>query len=69
MIRFTTKYIPGETLANDDPKRPVQFEWLQQLTQVVDFLNLEIGIMHQDIAHRKLLVDPETDKLLPFDLD
>lgn len=69
VIGFITKYIPGGTLANADPKRPFRFEWLQQLTQVVDFLNLELGIMYQDIAPRNLLVDPETDKLLLFDFD
>lgn len=69
VIGFTTKYILGGTLANADPKGPSRFEWLQQLTQVVDFLNLELGIIHQDIAPRNLLVDPETDKLLLFDFD
>ncbi|OQD92495.1 hypothetical protein PENSOL_c041G11473 [Penicillium solitum] len=69
VIGFTTKYISGGTLANANPKRPFRFEWLQQLTQVVDFLNLELGIMPQDIAPRNLLVDPETDKLLLFDFD
>ena len=67
VIGFTTKYIPGGTLA--DPKRPFRFEWLQQLTELVDYLNLELGIMHQDIAPRNLLVDPETDKMLLFDFD
>lgn len=67
VIGFTTKYIPGGTL--DDPRKPFRFEWLQQLTQLVDFLNLELGIMHQDIAPRNLLVDPDTQKLLLFDFD
>lgn len=31
VIGFTTKYIPGGTLAN--PKVPFRFEWIQQLTQ------------------------------------
>ncbi|CAG8362974.1 unnamed protein product [Penicillium salamii] len=69
VIGFTTKYIPDGTLADVDSKRPFRFEWLQQLTQVVDFLNLELGIMHQDIAPRNLLVDPETDKIILFDFD
>ncbi|CAI7596791.1 unnamed protein product [Penicillium glandicola] len=69
MIGFTAKYIAGGTLADADPKRPFRFEWLQQLTQVVDFLNLELGIIHQDIAPRNLLVDPDTDKILLFDFD
>jgi len=67
IIGFTTKYIPGGTLA--DLKRPFRFEWLQQLTQVVDYLNLELGIIHQDIAPRNLLVDPETEKIILFDFD
>ncbi|KAJ5789136.1 uncharacterized protein N7518_006147 [Penicillium psychrosexuale] len=67
VIGFTTKYILGGTLAN--PKIPFRFEWLQQLTQVVDFLNLELGIMHQDIAPRNLLIDPCTNKIVVFDFD
>ncbi|GAB1205055.1 hypothetical protein APSETT445_003722 [Aspergillus pseudonomiae] len=40
VIGFTTKYIPGGTL--DNTNVPFRFEWLQQLTQLVDFLNLEL---------------------------
>ncbi|OBT72659.1 hypothetical protein VF21_08570 [Pseudogymnoascus sp. 05NY08] len=40
-----------------------------QLLDVVDYLNLDLGIVHQDIAPRNLLVDPETDNLLLFDFD
>ncbi|KAJ5468929.1 hypothetical protein N7475_006681 [Penicillium sp. IBT 31633x] len=69
VIRFTTKFIPAGTLEKADPKRPFRFEWLQQLTRLVDFLNLELGIMHQDIAPQNLLIDPETDKILLFDFD
>ncbi|KAI0101589.1 hypothetical protein GGR51DRAFT_529470 [Nemania sp. FL0031] len=67
VIGFTTKYIPGGTF--DNPKRPFRFEYLEQLTQLVDFLNLDLGIMHQDVAPRNLLVDPETQKLLLFDFN
>ncbi|KAJ5768135.1 hypothetical protein N7533_000718 [Penicillium manginii] len=67
VIGFTTKYIPGGTL--DNTNVPFRFEWLQQLTQLVDFLNLELGIMHQDIAPRNLLIDPDTNKILLFDFD
>ncbi|KUJ24539.1 uncharacterized protein LY89DRAFT_703551 [Mollisia scopiformis] len=67
VIGFTTKYIPGGTL--DIQNIPFRFEWLQQLTQVVDFLNLELGIMHQDIALRNLLIDPDTHKLVLFDFN
>ncbi|KAL3460739.1 hypothetical protein BJX64DRAFT_290048 [Aspergillus heterothallicus] len=67
IIGFTTKYIPGGTL--DSANVPFRFEFLQQLTQLVDFLNLELGIMRQDIAPRKLLIDPDTNKILLFDFD
>ncbi|KAJ5504064.1 kinase-like domain-containing protein [Penicillium fimorum] len=46
-----------------------RFEWLQQLTEVVGFLHLELGIMHQDVAPWNLLVDPGTHKILLFDFD
>ncbi|KAK0111175.1 hypothetical protein ONS95_001551 [Cadophora gregata] len=67
VIGFATKYIPGGTL--DDPKLPFRLEWLRQLTELVDFLNLDLGVMHQDIAPRNLLIDPDTQKLLLFDFD
>ncbi|KAJ5617361.1 hypothetical protein N7537_002475 [Penicillium hordei] len=67
VIGFTTKYIPGGTL--DNTNVPFRFEWLQQLTELVDFLNLELGIMHQDIAPRNLLIDRDTNKILLFDFD
>ncbi|KAJ5726606.1 uncharacterized protein N7483_007963 [Penicillium malachiteum] len=68
VIGFTTKYIPCQPLSTTSG-RPFRLEWLQQLTQLVDFLNLDLGIMHQDIAPRNLLIDPETDKILLFDFD
>ncbi|OKL61750.1 hypothetical protein UA08_02894 [Talaromyces atroroseus] len=67
VIGFTTKYIPGGTLENTEV--PLQFEWMKQLTELVDFLNLELGIMHQNIAPRNLLIDPDTNKLSLFDFN
>lgn len=67
VIGHTTKYIPGGTLEN--PELSFRFEWLQQLTQLVDFLNLNLGILHQDISPRNLLIDPQTQNVLLFDFD
>jgi hypothetical protein len=36
---------------------------------VVDYLNLELGIVHQDIALRHLLIDSITNKIRLFDFD
>ncbi|KAL9095522.1 MAG: hypothetical protein Q9165_002393 [Trypethelium subeluteriae] len=68
VLGFTTTYIPGGTL---DENRDLifRFEWLQQLTATVDFLNLDLGIVHQDIAPRNLVIDPETNKIRLFDFD
>ncbi|RDW93957.1 uncharacterized protein DSM5745_01279 [Aspergillus mulundensis] len=69
VLGFTTKYIEGGTLEDMDPNIPFRLEWLQQLLDVVDFLNLELGIMHQDIAPRKLLVDHDANKIILFDFN
>ncbi|KAJ5109561.1 hypothetical protein N7532_002206 [Penicillium argentinense] len=75
VIGFITKYIPDVTLGDTgtletaNPKRPFRFEWLKQFAKLVDFLNLKLGIVHQNIAPRNLLVDPETDNILLFDFD
>ncbi|KAL9072452.1 MAG: hypothetical protein Q9157_005098 [Trypethelium eluteriae] len=68
VLGFTTTYIPGGTL-DKNRDQTFRFEWLQQLTAVVDFLNLGLGVIHQDIAPRNLVIDPETDKIRLFDFD
>ncbi|KAJ5738102.1 hypothetical protein N7493_001257 [Penicillium malachiteum] len=68
VIGFTTRYITCQPLSTASD-RPFRLTWLQQLTQLVDFLNLELGIMHQDIAPRNLLIDSNTERILPFDFD
>ncbi len=65
---FTTPFIPGGGF-DKNRSRPFKLKWLKQLMGVVDDLNLKFGIMHQDIAPRNLLVDPNTDALLVFDFD
>ncbi|RDL31987.1 Uncharacterized protein BP5553_09389 [Venustampulla echinocandica] len=68
VVGFTTTFIPGGTL-DSNKTRVFRLEWLQQLTNVVDYLNLELGIIHQDIAPRNLLIDPATNNLRLFDFD
>lgn len=67
VIGFTTRFVEGGTLENRSI--PFRLEWLKQLLALVDFLNLELGIMHQDISPRNLLFDADADKILLFDWD
>lgn len=67
VLGFTTKYVAGGTL-DENRSRCFQLRWLKQLTKVVDYLNNERGIIHQDVAPRNLLID-ENDNLRLFDFD
>jgi Protein kinase domain len=67
LLGFTTTFIPGGTLEQQQYQRSFQKIWLKQLMNVVDDLNLKHGIIHQDIAARNLLIDPSNDNLLLFD--
>lgn len=53
---ITTKYIPGGTF--DKSMRPFRFKHPQQLTRLVDFFNLDPGVMCQNIAPRKSTCRP-----------
>ncbi|KAI1424005.1 hypothetical protein F5Y12DRAFT_488303 [Xylaria sp. FL1777] len=68
VVGFTSLYIPGDTIDNNK-RRVFKLKWLKQLTQVIDDLNLQYGIIHQDVAARNLLVDPNTDALMLFDFN
>ncbi|OIW22801.1 hypothetical protein CONLIGDRAFT_586688 [Coniochaeta ligniaria NRRL 30616] len=67
-VGFTTLFAPGGTL-DENRSRVFKLQWLEQLMDVVDDLNLKYGIVHQDIAPRNLLVDDETDTLMLFDFN
>lgn len=54
-VGFTTVYIPGGTL-EENKTRVFKLNWLRQLTAVIDELNLNLGIAHQDVAPRNLLI-------------
>lgn len=67
-VGFTTEYIPGGTL-EENKSRVFKFKWLTQLIAVIDELNLNLGIAHQDVAPRNLLIDEATDSLMIFDFN
>ena len=69
VIGFTALFIPGGTLDEPVTPRPFKIKWLRQLIRVIDDLNFSCGIMHQDVAPRNLLVDPNTDDLMIFDFN
>ena len=68
VVGFTTLFVPGGDL-QENTTRVFRFSWLQQLTSVVDVLNLRYGIAHQDISPRNLVIDPYTDTIQLFDFD
>ncbi|KAF5139044.1 hypothetical protein E5D57_002833 [Metarhizium anisopliae] len=67
-VGFTTVYVPGGTLEENNT-RTFKLKWLHQLINVIDELNLNLGISHQDIAPRNLVIHEPTDSLMLFDFD
>ncbi|KAI1748619.1 hypothetical protein F4782DRAFT_550498 [Xylaria castorea] len=65
---FTSSYVPGGNL-EENKSRVFKLEWLKQLIEVVDLLNLQYSIVHQDIAPRNPLVDDSTDSIKLFDFN
>ncbi|KAK2612249.1 hypothetical protein QQS21_001675 [Conoideocrella luteorostrata] len=67
-VGFTSKYIPGGTL-KDNTTRVFKLKWLHQLTNVIDELNLNLGVAHQDVSPRNIVIDEPTDTLMLFDFN
>ena len=68
-VGFTTKYIPGGTL-DENRSRTFKLKWLHQLIKIIDELNLNLGIAHQDVSPRNLVIDDdENDSLMIFDFN
>lgn len=67
-VGFTTKYIAGGTL-EENKTRIFKLKWLHQLIDVVDTLNLQFGVAHQDVAPRNILINQTTDTLMLFDFN
>lgn len=68
LVGFTTRYISGGTL-EENKTRIFKLKWLNQLIEAVDELNLHLGIAHQDVAPRNVLIDESTDTLMLFDFN
>ncbi|KAI1042792.1 hypothetical protein LB505_001075 [Fusarium chuoi] len=68
VVGFTSNYVPGGNL-EENKSRGFKLKWLQQLIEVIDDLNLEHGIAHQDIAPRNLLIDEPKDLIMLFDFN
>ncbi|KAL2130685.1 hypothetical protein VTI74DRAFT_6098 [Chaetomium olivicolor] len=68
VVGFTTHYIPGGTLFENNT-RVFKLKYLQQLINVVGHLNLRLGIVHGDICPWNLLIDARTDNVQLFDFN
>jgi hypothetical protein len=66
-VGFTMRHIANPTLNKHCPR--FRLEWLRQLMGLVDMLNLEHGLLHQDIAARNLIIDPATDAIVLIDFN
>ncbi|GAB1318074.1 hypothetical protein MFIFM68171_08284 [Madurella fahalii] len=66
VVGFTMPAIAARTLDKHWP-RPFKLRWFRELVGLVDELNLDFGISHQDIAPRNLLINPDTDSILLID--
>jgi len=64
VVSFTSRFVPGGTL---EDRRQFKLRWLREVMGVIDHVNFQHGICHQDIANRNFLIDPDTDSVLLFD--
>jgi hypothetical protein len=67
VVEFTMRHMANPTLNKHCPR--LRLEWLRQLMGLVDMLNLEYGLLHQDIAARNLIIDPATDSIVLIDFN
>jgi serine/threonine protein kinase len=68
VVGYTTAFVPGDTV-EANVGRVFKLKYLEQLLCAIDFLNLELGIVHGDIFLHNLLINPETDSLQIFDFN
>ncbi|KAM5344921.1 hypothetical protein ACJ41O_010783 [Fusarium nematophilum] len=68
VVGYTTPFVPGGTIL-ENVSRTFKLKYLRQLLNAVDFLNLELGIVHGDICVHNLLINPQTDNVQLFDFN
>ncbi|CAD0111009.1 unnamed protein product [Aureobasidium uvarum] len=71
ILGFTVPYLPAPSL-DKDHNQIFRLDWLHQLTSLVDYLNLELQTVNQDIAPRNLICldqAPEGSQLRTFDFE
>lgn len=66
LVGFTDEFVSGDMLQRITMS-VFKAEWLQQLILVMDFLNKDCGITHQDTSSRNLVVEDSTHSLILFD--
>lgn len=63
IIGITMEFVDGGGFQHVDQSLPFKLKWLKQLTEVLDFLHLKMGIVHGSLSIGNLLLDLQTDSL------
>ncbi|KAI1196839.1 hypothetical protein F5X97DRAFT_334383 [Nemania serpens] len=50
-------------------KSQFKMKWLRQLTDTLDYLHLDLGILHADLQLKNIVVDKAADKLMLIDFE
>ncbi|KAI0555990.1 hypothetical protein F4679DRAFT_520630 [Xylaria curta] len=67
IVGWCSKHVDGTDLEID--KSQFKMKWLIQLTRTLDYLHLELGILHGDLQLKNILVERETDNVLLIDFE
>ncbi|KAI1658418.1 kinase-like domain-containing protein [Daldinia decipiens] len=66
IVGMATKFVPGGNL-NHNKNRTFKLKWLKQLTEALDFLHFDQGIVHGDLHMDNILIDEAADRLVLCD--
>ncbi|TRX88356.1 hypothetical protein FHL15_010732 [Xylaria flabelliformis] len=67
IVGWSSKRVDGTDLEID--KSQFKMKWLMQLTRTLDYIHLELGILHGDLQLKNILVEKATDKILLIDFE